>query len=232
MKHVEFLVIGAGPSGLSLAYHLQGDTLVLEKEDQVGGLCRSIHHDGGVFDIGGHSFHTPYPEVYELVHNLLDGNLCVQQRDAKVYTNGALIPYPFQKFFDRVPDPDVVRECEEGLNQRNDTAKAQNFEEYIICKFGPGIAKHFMLPYNRKLWARDLRRMSSEWTSERVANPKGTHEKFAIEGGQRKPLQADTEVAYPSKGGYDEIYKRFVSHIPTIELKQEVVHGFLLLNYG
>ena len=59
MARVKGLVVGGGPSGLALAYGLGGDTLVLEKEATVGGLCRSIYHDGGVFDIGGHSFDTP-----------------------------------------------------------------------------------------------------------------------------------------------------------------------------
>ena len=111
MTKVQSLIVGGGPSGLSLAYGLQGDTLVLEKESSVGGLCRSIQHDGGVFDIGGHSFHTPHPEVNALVQKLLEGELYTQQRDARIYTHGTLIPYPFQKFYDRIPDHEIVEEC-------------------------------------------------------------------------------------------------------------------------
>ena len=86
MKHIHTLIIGAGPSGLALAYGLQGDTLVLERESGVGGLCRSINHGGGVFDVGGHSFHTPHPEVYELVQKLLEpeGGLVVAGRERPV----------------------------------------------------------------------------------------------------------------------------------------------------
>ena len=102
MTRVEGLVVGAGPSGLALAYGLQGDTLVLEKEDTVGGLCRSIQHNGAVFDIGGHSFHTPHPQVSELVSRLMEGGLYAQERDARIYTHDVLIPYPFQKSFDRI----------------------------------------------------------------------------------------------------------------------------------
>ena len=109
MTRVQGLVVGGGPSGLALAYGLQGDTLVLEKEASVGGLCRSIHQGGGVFDIGGHSFHTPHPEVFELMNNrLMDGGLYIQERNAHIYTHGTLIPYPFQKFFDRIPSPDLA----------------------------------------------------------------------------------------------------------------------------
>lgn len=223
MRNVHALIVGGGPSGLAVAYGLQGDTLLLEKEAAVGGLCRSIHHDGGVFDIGGHSFHTPHPEVYELVQQLV-GGLDMQQRDARVYTHGTLIDYPFQRFYDRIPDPEVVRECEEGLRRATgDAAAATNFEEYIIRKFGDGVAKHFMLPYNRKLWARDIKRLSIEWTSERVAAPKGEREKFETAGGQRRPLQPDTVVGYPVEGGFEEIYRAFVPHLPAVEFNKAVV---------
>lgn len=227
MKQVHTLIIGAGPSGLALAYGLQGDTLIVEAEDSVGGLCRSVNHMGGVFDLGGHSFHTPHPEVYELVQKLLEpeGGLDLQKRDARVYSNGVLIPYPFQKFYEQIPDADLVRECEEGLRNRlGNAGEAENFEEYIIRNFGEGIAKHFMLPYNRKLWARDIKEISIEWTSERVAAPKGTDEKFDTTGHARKPLQPDTVVGYARNGGFEKIYEAFVPHVPPIQLNTRIVH--------
>lgn len=224
MREVQALVVGGGPSGLAAAYALQGDTLVLEKESSVGGLCRSIHVGEGVFDIGGHSFHTPYPEVYELVQELMDDRLFLQQRSAWVYTHDALIPYPFQRFYDRIPDPRVVQECEEGLRAAGGSEDAGDFETYILRKFGKGIAEHFMLPYNRKLWARDIKNISTEWTKERVAGPKGAQETFDTQGGERKPLQPDTQVGYPPQGGYEELYKAFVPHIPAVERNQALVH--------
>lgn len=224
-RRVEGLIVGAGPSGLSTAYALQGDTVVLEKESEVGGLCRSIERGGGVFDIGGHSFHTPHPEVHELVDELVEGGIYRQKREARVFSHGTILPYPFQKNFDRIPDPDVVRECEEGLREVEDEnpGAAENFEEYIMKKFGPGIAEHFMLPYNRKLWARDIRKISCEWTSERVADPKGKEEKFDTKGGKRKPLQSDTRVGYPREGGYQEFYRGFVPHVPEVRTDSPVV---------
>lgn len=224
IRDVQALVIGGGPSGLSVAYALQGDTLVLEKENTVGGLCRSIHVGGGVFDIGGHSFHTPFPQVYELVQELLGERMFSQQRSAWVYTHDTLIPYPFQRFYDRIPVPEVVQACEDGLRSTGGAEEAEDFETYILRKFGRGIAEHFMLPYNRKLWARDIKKISTEWTSERVAGPKGAREKFNTEGGQRKPLQPDTRVSYPQQGGYEEIYRAFVPHIPAVELNQTVIY--------
>jgi len=222
-RKVQALVIGGGPSGLAVAYALQGDTVVLEKESKVGGLCRSIRHGEGVFDIGGHSFHTPHPDVDELVRELLGKPLFEQRRDARVYSHGTLIPYPFQRYFDRLPDAEVVHQCEAGLHEASsDGPPPENFEEYIVRKFGRGIAEHFMLPYNRKLWAREVSEISCEWTSERVASPKGKTETFDTAGEKRKPLQPDTLVGYPATGGFEEIYRAFVPRIPRLEVNSEV----------
>jgi protoporphyrinogen oxidase len=217
------LIIGAGPAGLAVAYALQGDTLVLEKEDEVGGLCRSIKHDGGVFDIGGHSFHTPHPDVAALMNEVTDGGLYLQQRDARVYSMGTLIPYPFQRYYERLPDPAVVRACEEGLREAaaSEAGEPEDFEQYIVQRFGRGIAEHFMLPYNRKLWARDISKISCEWTSERVAAPKGG-ERFDTSGGKRKPLQPDTRVGYPRSGGFEEMFRGLSQHVPRVSTNREV----------
>ena len=78
-----------------------------------------------------------------------------------------------------------------------------------------------MLPYNRKLWARDISAVSCEWTSERVAGAKGESETFASTGGKRKPLQSDTRVGYPAAGGFEEIY-RAIAAKADVRTKSEV----------
>jgi len=79
-------------------------------------------------------------------------------------------------------------------------------------------------PYNRKLWARDIKKMSCDWTSQRVAAPKGESQRFDTTGGQRKPLQPDTSVGYPQKGGFEKIFESFVPGVPNLELNSTVAH--------
>lgn len=219
MAEDELLIVGAGPAGLALAYHYSGRKRLLERESTVGGLCRSFEIGGGVFDIGGHSFHTPHAEVDRFVRKLMAGNWSTQPRDARVYFNGELIPYPFQQNFQKLRDQSVVEECRNS--PPSDPANAQNFEEWIVARFGAGVASHFMLPYNRKLWARDLRRIDCEWVGERVADPAAT--KPAMAGGKRTPLQSDTSVGYPTIGGFGEIYRTMATGCGTVELDCEVV---------
>ena len=211
---MENLIIGAGPAGIGTALSLDKDATILEAGVDFGGLSSSIEIDSAIFDLGGHSFHTPHPEVKDLVYNSLD--MYEQTRNAKCFSHGQVIPYPFQKNFRLLNDPQVVAECSQGLPQGANAEDFDNFEDFIVRKFGTGISKHFMLPYNRKLWGRDLKRMAADWTGERVAAPEGVNEKFETSGGKRKPLQADTKVGYPAKGGFGEIFKtlgRKVKHI-------------------
>jgi protoporphyrinogen oxidase len=219
MQAERVIVIGAGPAGIGAALTLGNDCAVLEQAATIGGLANSIVIDGAVFDLGGHSFHTPHPDVREAVFNALD--MYEQQRDARCFAFGELIPYPFQKNYRLLSNKQVVAECAAGLDA-DDGTDAENFEAFITHRFGRGIAKHFMLPYNRKLWGRDLKRLAADWTQERVAAPEGVKEKFDQTGGTRKPLQGDTRVAYPARGGFGEIFKALANRIPDLRYNERV----------
>jgi protoporphyrinogen oxidase len=214
------VVLGAGPAGIGAGIALQDQGLVLDQGAQPGGLCRTFELDGAVFDLGGHSFHTPHPEIRELVFQALD--MFEQPRQARCYFQGALIPYPFQAHFREVPDAAVVEECAAGLRGRLHGEGARDFEDYLRQRYGPGIARHFLLPYNRKLWGGDLRRLAVDWTSERMAAPVNTSEPFAERGGRRTPLQHDTNVAYPARGGFGDIMKALARRLPNLHLAQAV----------
>ena len=212
------IIIGAGPAGIGLGISLKKDSLIIERGFEAGGFSRSVNINGAIFDFGGHSFHTPHPEVSELVFNSLE--MYEQKRNAKCFSNGQIISYPFQKSFRELKNINIVNECSEGLkNTFKNVNKSdfKNFEDFIVKKFGKGISDHFMLPYNRKLWGRDLKRMAADWTSSRVAAPEGIKEKFEFKGGKRKPLQSDTKVAYPAKGGFGEIYKALGKKLHNVE---------------
>lgn len=217
MSYAPLLIIGAGPAGLSLAHHYPGEKRILEREGEVGGLCRSFEIDGAIFDIGGHSFHTPHPSVEAFVSNLMTNQWTTQKRDARIYFDGEFIPYPFQRHFDRLANRSVVEDCLNG--EPTGVVDATNLEDWIIARFGPGIARHFMLPYNRKLWARDLRRISCEWVSERIVN---SSDKPQPDGARRKPLEADSRVAYPASGGFVEIFKAIATRSGPIEFNCDV----------
>jgi len=222
MEKIENLIIGAGPAGIAAALRLGRRAKIIEKNNFAGGQSASIQIGEAVFDIGGHSFHTPHPFVRDLVYNSLE--MYEQVRQAYCYSYDTLIPYPFQKHFRAIGNANVVAECAAGLENMPQHNNVGNFQEFILSRFGTGIAKHFMTPYNEKLWARDLTKLDAQWVGERVAAPEGIKEKFDQEGGKRRPLQSDTVVSYPAQGGFGEIYKALANQVHDLELGVQVTH--------
>ena len=208
-RAIDTVVIGAGPAGIGAALALGDEALVLERSPDAGGLSATVTLEGAVFDLGGHSFHTPHAHVRELVFGALP--MEERPRDAWCHVNGEWIPYPFQQHFASLHDPALVAECREGLSQANGAAAARNFDEHLEARFGPGIARHFLRPYNEKLWGRDLTRLEAAWTSERVA-PSSSGQSMG-DGGKRAPLRSGERVAYPARGGFGEIFRALAKRV-------------------
>jgi protoporphyrinogen oxidase len=213
------IVIGAGPSGLSAAYHLAEPALLLEAADRVGGLCRSIHDNGFIFDQAGHIMFTTDPYIRDVLYPLLLGdNLHWQAREAWVYTQtddgGVYTRYPFQASFYGLP-PAVVTECLLGAveaihGNHNGIDTPKNFEEFIYRHWGTGIAKHFMIPYNQKLWAVPLNEMAYDWLGSRVPQPKLADMIVGALQQQPKPMGPNASFGYPLRGGFEALMQGFL----------------------
>ncbi len=190
------IVIGAGPAGLGAALTL----------------------DGAIFDLGGHSFHTPHPAIRQLVFDALE--MEEQNRDAWCWLNGEWVRYPFQQHFSELADSDSRHACQIGLDAAGGWQDAANFDEYLDRRFGRGITELFMRPYNRKLWGADLTRLDTEWVAERVAAPVGTAESSMSESRRRSPMPREAVIAYPAKGGYGEIFQALARRVADLRFRQ------------
>src|SRR5437764_2054185 len=104
------LIIGAGPTGLSAAYHLKDDYALVERNNTVGGWCRSLEVNGFTFDYAGHIMFSNEPYVHELYKMLLGDNVHWQDREAWVYSKNVYTRYPFQGSLNGLP-PAVIKEC-------------------------------------------------------------------------------------------------------------------------
>lgn len=222
------IIIGAGPAGLGAALALGKSAVVLESQDTVGGLCGTLVVDGAIFDLGGHSFHTPHPSIRRLVFDALE--MEELKRDAWCWLNGEWVRYPFQQHFSALADPQSRHACQTGLDGAGGWENAANFDEYLDRRFGEGVVELFMRPYNRKLWGPDLSRLDASWAAERVAAPVETPDSKANENGRRLPengrrvpLPKEATIAYPAKGGYGEIFRALAQRVVDLRLGQAVV---------
>jgi protoporphyrinogen oxidase/glycosyltransferase involved in cell wall biosynthesis len=259
------VIVGAGPTGLSAAYHLDQDTVLLERNANPGGWCRSIDDHGFTFDHAGHIMFSNDPYVLKLYELLLGDNLHWQNREAWIYSKEVYTRYPFQGALYGLP-ASVIAECIVGAVEArfgaidagagagsltsgaahapaasavdsatvkpiedccadgsaciaNATAIAprkrdsQNFEEFIYKVWGKGIAKHFAIPYNRKLWTVPLSEMETSWLGGRVPLPDLQE---IIEGALEpvaKPMGPNARFGYPLKGGFQALMNGFLPHI-------------------
>lgn len=171
------VIIGAGPTGLAAGYRLRelGYTnfVMLEGREKVGGLASSeTSPNGFTYDIGGHVLFSHYEYFDRLFDKLLGDEYQLLLRESWVWMCDRFLPYPFQNNIKYLPR-EVVLECLMGLIEAQreplDLARFRNFEELIYGVFGKGIARHFMMPYNFKVWAHPPAMMNKEWIGERVA---------------------------------------------------------------
>ena len=213
-------IFGAGLAGLSAARNLGGNHFVLEKDTRVGGLCKSVNIDGFIFDYAPHILFTRNDHIRSLFEDQLKGNLLKHTREAFIYLQGLFVRYPFEVNLHNLPE-DVIRECIDGITNR-DVSKVTNFEEWIYSTFGDGIAKHYMIPYNQKIWKYDLSKMSLNWIRGRVPSPSIEEMRKGAEGAFKRDYGPNAEFMYPKRGGIGALANTLADGV-NISLSSKVV---------
>jgi protoporphyrinogen oxidase len=170
------LVLGAGLTGLSAARTLgaRGTAYrVLEKGDRPGGHAVTLEDEGFRFDRTGHLLHLRDAELRKEVLELCRGDCREITRRSVVWSNGVYTRYPFQANTFGLP-PDVAYECVMGFLEAHyavDKPEPRSFLDYCHLHFGKGITRHFMRPYNEKLWGVSLSEITSAWCQRFVPLP-------------------------------------------------------------
>jgi protoporphyrinogen oxidase len=172
-NEIEYLIIGAGPTGLGAAYRLKElgiqDYIILEKESYPGGLATSFTDPQGfTWDIGGHVQFSHYPYFDKVMQQCFDKDGWYNhQRESWVWLKNRFIPYPFQNNIHRL-DLDDRECCLDGLQNRSDK-DCDHFKDWLNSSFGDGLCNLFLYPYNFKVWAYPPETMNYSWIGERVA---------------------------------------------------------------
>ncbi|MFA6217637.1 MAG: FAD-dependent oxidoreductase [Candidatus Omnitrophota bacterium] len=223
MVKKRIIILGAGVAGLSAAWHLQKNNIdchVYEKEDEVGGLCRSQKIENFTFDYCGHVLHFRHAYVFDLIKKMLGGNLAAHRKSAWVHSFGVDTRYPFQANLFGLPHS-VVEECLLGFieAQKSDgkgIGQKQDFSSWIHATFGNGIARHFMIPYNTKFWTIAPEKMTCEWFDGFIPVPtlrevvEGTIEE------SKRQFGYNARFWYPKQGGISQVPQAFAKGLANI----------------
>lgn len=222
-------IAGAGLTGLSAAFHLEGrEYAIFEREREPGGLCRSLERDGFAFDLTGHLLHLRRPEIRRWVEELLRGRLQESPRHAFIYSHGVFTPYPFQVNTHGLPRP-VVSQCLLGFIEawcarrlERGAGEAAHLREWVERTFGSGIGRHFLVPYNRKMWCRELDQVTCEWVSWSVPQPaleEVVRGAFGVEG---REFGYNPRFLYPRRGGIRCLPDALAARVRDLHLGVEV----------
>lgn len=228
---MRIVIIGAGPCGLGAAHRLaeKGFTnfAVYDRHPYVGGLAASFRDAHGfTWDFAVHVAHSHYHYVDRLMDDLLPDGFYHHERRSWVREYGTFIPYPFQYNVRHLP-PAIREECLAGLRETAQPPAPnvqrptpRNFEEWILAGFGRGIAKHFMLPYNRKAWSVEPREMGYQWIGDRVPTlDLARIERNIAEGRDDVSWGPNHTFRFPKEGGTGAIWQALAARLPPGHLR-------------
>jgi protoporphyrinogen oxidase len=225
----KIVVIGGGPTGLGAAWRLHeaGYTNweLFEKAPRVGGLASSyIDERGFTWDLGGHVVFSHYPYFDRVLDSVLKDDWVEHVRETWIWMRERFIPYPLQNNIRHLPSHELL-ECLEGLLDVRDHAgpPPATFADWILRSFGPGLARVFMNPYNRKVWAAEPADLGVQWVGDRVATVDLKRIlRNIIEGRDDLGWGPNATFRFPLHGGTGRIWQAMAERLPAGRLHMGV----------
>lgn len=218
---MKYIILGAGPAGLTFANKLkqngENDFLVLEKESEAGGLCRSVIVDDSPFDIGGgHFLDVRRPKVNEFLFKFMpEEEWNLYTRDSRIEVNDNIINHPIEANIWQMKLEDQVEYLKSiaiaGCNLG--TEMPQRFTDWIYWKLGKKIAEDYMIPYNQKMFSKELNQLGTYWLEKL---PNVSFEETLLSCLTKKAYgqqPGHAQFYYPKKYGYGELWLRMANNI-------------------
>ncbi len=217
----DVLILGAGPAGMAAAFEL-GNALrratIVEKNDRVGGLARTLQYGAFRTDIGPHRFFSQNPRLYDIIGGLLGPRWIKVNRLTRFYINGKFILYPveWKNALTQVGFRRALRILFDYAYEkmRGTIAKREirSFEDYCVAIFGRALAELNMLNYTEKIWGLPCSELSADWARQRIRGLSlSAMLKKMVRGSAKGPKTLVDQFYYPDEGTgliYEEMKER------------------------
>ncbi|MFH0898727.1 MAG: FAD-dependent oxidoreductase [bacterium] len=229
----EIVILGAGLTGISAAYHLEQagffDYKIFEKNNRPGGLLQSVQQDGFTFDYTGHLLHISDPYIKTFIEKILGfSHFDFIQRSSAIFSHKTFVDYPFQMNLHGLPHKIIVQCLQGFINRRKSHRHPNSFYEWVLKYFGSGIGTHFFFPYNKKLLAYDVKNIHHSWTGRFVPQ---TNLQTLLYGALSKTNELigyNSSFYYPKNGGIEILIKALIA---TLKNKIETQHNAMEIDF-
>ncbi|KUR72226.1 FAD-dependent oxidoreductase [Novosphingobium fuchskuhlense] len=172
---VDVAIIGAGPAGLTAGYLLSKQGLkvaIIEKDTRyVGGISRTVEHEGYRFDIGGHRFFSKSQQVVDLWNEILPDDFIQRPRMSRIYYEGKFYSYPLRAF-EALRNLGIWRSttcmASYAWTKLFPIKEVKSFEDWTSNQFGKKLYSIFFKTYTEKVWGMPCNEMSADWAAQRI----------------------------------------------------------------
>ncbi|MBL4716828.1 MAG: NAD(P)-binding protein [Bacteroidia bacterium] len=206
----DHIILGGGIAGLSLAYFLNDRSIILEKEKQSGGLCRSYSISGVSYDMGPHIMFSKNKEILDFHRSLVDCNQI--KRSNKIYFDGKFIKYPFENGIGRLSKTNREYCLTSFLNNAYENYDPTNMLQFFLKTFGEGITNLYLRPYNEKIWKYDPAFMDTQMV-ERIPKPPKSDIIKSANGIETEGYKHQLFFYYPKQGGFQSLINAYKERI-------------------
>ncbi|MDP8245978.1 MAG: FAD-dependent oxidoreductase [Candidatus Hinthialibacter antarcticus] len=212
------VILGAGIAGLATAWKLlqlrpDEDVVIIERENVIGGLAKSIDWNGYRLDLGPHRFHTEIPEIKEFVRAFCEEKMVKVKRSSRMWINGRYIPYPI-KALPTFQALGPLNSILFGLSALSvffhSGAEAKSYQEYVSRYYGARLYEAIFAPFARKVWGIDPSQIAADTARVRLRGESIWHS--LLDGFFSKQETYVAQFLYP-QNGIGEIAEKFAAEI-------------------
>lgn len=178
---MKIAVIGSGVSGMSFAQLCKreqlADVVIFETKKSHGGLARVENINGYPYHLtGGHCFNSKHQDVLDFVFNeiLSIDKWNLVERKSNIIFQGHSVPYPIEYSIKHIAEfnPELATNIVKDFITAQQSIKiSENLHDWFINNFGYSLANEYLIPYNTKIWGRDISSMSPNWVSDKLPMP-------------------------------------------------------------